>query len=310
MLVSVARKGPHAYTALFASALARVKSRFRHPNAKVVVWVQDLYSLGITETGQASGALARMMKSIEERVLRRASGVVVIHDRFRRYVVNQLSVKAARVTVVRNWSHVQSQLIVDRESARVRLDWRPSETIVLHAGNMGSKQALENVVDSARLAATNGAPVRFVLLGDGNQRVAIQELAVGLRTVEFIDPLPGDEFTDVLQCADILLVNERVGVAEMSVPSKLTTYYSTGLPVLAATDEGSITAEEISASGGGIRVDAGDPEALLAAVLTLRDDPVLGKELGSAGRRFRDRTLSEEAAIDNYDAWLGQLASA
>ena len=236
--------------------------------------------------------------------------MVVIHDRFRRYVVNQLSVKAARVTVVRNWSHVQSQLIVDRESARVRLDWRPSETIVLHAGNMGSKQALENVVDSARLAATNGAPVRFVLLGDGNQRVAIQELAVGLRTVEFIDPLPGDEFTDVLQCADILLVNERVGVAEMSVPSKLTTYYSTGLPVLAATDEGSITAEEISASGGGIRVDAGDPEALLAAVLTLRDDPVLGKELGSAGRRFRDRTLSEEAAIDNYDAWLGQLASA
>ena len=37
--------------------------------------------------------------------------------------------------------------------------------IALHAGNMGVKQGLENVVEAARQADATRSPVRFVLLG-------------------------------------------------------------------------------------------------------------------------------------------------
>ena len=59
----------------------------------------------------------------------------------------------------------------------------------------------------------------------------------------------------------------------MSVPSKLTSYFATGLPIIAATDAGSVTAEEIEASGAGIRVDADRPELIVKAAMELRNDP-------------------------------------
>ena len=298
-----------ASPALFSTAIASARALASARRPKVVVWVQDLYSLGMAETGQSRGGLARVMTSVESWVLQKASGVVVIHDRFRRYVVERLGVPEGQVEVVRNWSHVSVRQDVDRGSTRERLGWNGSETIALHAGNMGAKQGLENVIDAARIAQETGANVRFVLLGHGNQRAAIESRAVGLRTVEFIDPLPPADFEAALLSADVLLVNERAGVAEMSVPSKLTTYFSTGLPVVAATDEGSITAEEIDVSAAGLRVDAGDPAALLDAVLLLGSDPELSHRLGIAGRRFREGTLSQQAAIDKYDAWLGRVAS-
>src|SRR5690606_33378551 len=137
------------------------------------------------------------------------------------------------------------------------------ELVVLHAGNQGAKQGLENVVEAARAADAQGAPVRFVLLGDGSRRAALQAAASGIRSIQLVDPLPEDRFPAALAAADVLLVNELAGLAEMSVPSKLTSYFDAGRAVLAATSAGSTTAHEIQASGAGVRVDAEDPQALL-----------------------------------------------
>src|SRR5699024_8670264 len=154
---------------------------------------------------------------------------------------------------------------------------------VLHAGNMGAKQGLENVVAAARLATDRDLPVRFVLLGDGHRRQDLQRAATGEPRVQFLDPVPDAEFAVTLAAADVLLVNELPGLTEMSVPSKLTSYFATGLPVLGAVDPGSTTAEELVAAGAAPTVPAGDPAALVTAVERLRDDPELCRRLGAAG---------------------------
>jgi colanic acid biosynthesis glycosyl transferase WcaI len=107
----------------------------------------------------------------------------------------------------------------------------------------------------------------------------------------------------------VLLVNERPGVTEMAVPSKLTSYFSAGRPVLAATDAGSTTAEEITVSGGGVRVDAGAPGELLEAALRLGADKDHAQELGKSGLRYCMETLSEGTAIGQYDEWVRELAT-
>ncbi|MDH6463133.1 colanic acid biosynthesis glycosyl transferase WcaI [Micromonospora sp. A200] len=293
---------------LITSALAALRAR-RSRGLATGIWIQDLYSLGITETGQGGRSAATALKALESRTLRSATGVVVIHDRFHSFVTEKLGVPAGCVEVIRNWSHVDPPMEVDRAAVRNRRGWDPDVTVILHAGNMGAKQGLENVVEAARLADRQRAPVRFVLLGDGNQRARLQSLARNVTSIEFVAPLPDDEFRQTLGSADILLVNERTGMKEMSVPSKLTTYYSASLPVLAATDEASVTASEIDASGGGTRVAAGDPQALLDAALSLRADPARARALGAAGRRFRDTALGRDAALDHFEQWLVALAA-
>jgi glycosyltransferase involved in cell wall biosynthesis len=301
--------------ALFSSAAALLRARWSR-RLVTAVWVQDLYSLGMVETSQGGGRAASFMRNVESRALRCASGVAVIHDRFRDIAVADLQVAAERVEVIRNWSHVAPAPEIDREAWRRHLGWSPEETVILHAGNMGVKQGLENVVEAARLADAQRAPVRFVLLGDGNQRERLRSLAEGVRSLQFLAPLPDDEFQRTLVSADIFLVNELAGMREMAVPSKLTTYFAASRPVLAATDESSVTAAEVQASGGGVTVAAGDPRALLDAALALRFEPARALALGAAGRKYRDAVLSQDAALDHFERWLlalvdggtGQLA--
>ncbi|HZW41527.1 MAG TPA: glycosyltransferase, partial [Agromyces sp.] len=152
--------------ALFSTAVAGLRVRLTRRRPAHAVWVQDLYSRGVVETGQGGGVVARFMRAVESATLQRAHGVAVIHDRFRDYVVDELGVEHPKVQVIRNWSHVQSAVAFDRSAVRARFGWG-DETVVLHAGNMGAKQGLENVVEAARHADLDGSPIRFVLLGDG-----------------------------------------------------------------------------------------------------------------------------------------------
>lgn len=234
--------------------------------------------------------------------------MVVIHERFKETVVQDLGVLPEAVTVVRNWSHLEDKDPVDRAAVRARLGWRDDEYIVLHAGNMGVKQGLENVVAAARLANERNAHVRFVLIGDGNQRVALEHAAADVSSLQMLGSLPDREFKQALGAADALLVNEKPGVAGMAVPSKLTSYFSTGLPVIAATDSGSVTESEVLLSGGGVAVPAGDPNRLLAAAEALAADPPGAAAMGHAGRRFRDERLSSRASFDIYAQLLQDLA--
>ena len=74
----------------------------------------------------------------------------------------------------------------------------------------------------------------------------------------------------------------------MAVPSKLTSYFSSGKPILAATDSAGFTAGELAASGAGVCVPAGRPDLLLSEALRLATDRVLAAQLGEAGRRYCD----------------------
>lgn len=295
--------------ALFSTAFAALRTRFGFRRPATVVWVQDLYSRGIVETADGNGLTARLVAGFEAQIFRWCEGVIVIHDRFQSYLVSTLRLEETRTRVIRNWTHLAALPPGDVRKTREELGWEPEDIVVLHAGNMGKKQGLENVVNAARLASASDSRVRFVLMGNGNQRPALELAGAGIRRLEFVDSLPGDEFQHALRAADVLLVNELAGVRDMAVPSKLTSYFTAGVPVLAATDAGSVTASEIEASRGGVRVDPADPEALLNAAERLGNDKDLSNLLGNHGKRFREEILSEATAIGHYNEFITSLAT-
>lgn len=291
--------------ALFATATVLLRTKLTALRVPTVVWVQDLYTRGLAELadGQTASRAVRLISFVESWVVRSADRVATIHDSFAASV-RELGASAPAVDVVRNWTHIGSPLI-EREAVRRRRGWRDDETIVLHAGNMGKKQQLENVVEAARLADEQERPVRFVLLGHGSERRTLEELATGVQRVELWDPLPDEEYEATLHAADILLVNESPALREMAVPSKLTSYFATALPVVAATQSGSVTAAEVRSAGGGLVVDPGRPDLLLRAALTLREDRALAATLGRRGRAYGERRLSEASALAHLEEILG-----
>jgi glycosyltransferase involved in cell wall biosynthesis len=271
-------------------------ARYRRPS---VIVVQDLMANAAAQSGMAGGCKAAgPTRMLEGATLRRADHVVVVSNAFRETIQNY-RVPDERITELRNWSHF-GEPTCDRACARAALGWNPGETIVLHAGNMGLKQGLENVILTARLARAADPSIRFVLLGGGSQRARLEQLAGGLANVSFLDPLPEADFPNILAASDLLLVNERKSVIDMSLPSKLTSYFRAGRPVIAAVPDGS-TAAEIRRSQAGIVVAAEAPGELLNAIHQLAADPARASALGAAGSRYAHDVLCEAAVLANYE---------
>jgi colanic acid biosynthesis glycosyl transferase WcaI len=293
---------------LLATAMSMMRTRLTWRRPAVGILIHDLYSRGIEETGAASGVVARAVRTVESSAIRVADSVAVIHAGFAPELIEDLGVDGLRIREIRNWTHVSAPDPAASAAFRDAHNWSADETVILHAGNMGYKQGLENVIAAAEVAARSGSRARFVLLGDGNQRVSLEAIGAGIRNLQFLPPVSEEDFPAALGAADVLLVNERPGVAHMAVPSKLTSYFRSGKPILAATDPTGFTAGELAASGAGVCVPAGQPDLLLSEALRLAADLDLAGQLGEAGRRYCDELLSEEAALDRYEQWIIDLA--
>src|SRR5205823_1156316 len=152
--------------------------------------------------------------------------------------------------------------------------------------NMGAKQGLDGLVDVGRLAEERGSRVRVVLMGNGSQRAALAERAHGLSRVSLLESLPEGEFMSALAAADCLVLHEKPGVVEMSVPSKLTTYFAAGRPVVAATDERSGAAALLAASEAGLRVPAGAAGPILDAIEKIAADPAAAEQMSANGQAY------------------------
>src|SRR5882757_1804040 len=277
-----------------AAAGLRIARRFGVPG---VLLVQDLMGAAAAQSGiRGGGAVTTITNRMERSLVPRADAVAVIHESFVPRV-RAMGVPESRVHVIPNWTHIGPPHN-DRQSTPDKLGWAADETVMLHAGNMGLKQGLDVVVDAARRAGELPYRLRFVLIGDGNQRAHLQRIGRDLPNLSVLPPVPGDGFPDVLGAADVLLVTQRASVLDMSIPSKLTSYFAAGRPVLAAVAPGGGTAAEIERSGAGVVVAPEDPAALLDAALALRDRPDTRADLGRNGQRYAADRLDRAAGLD------------
>ncbi|WP_267246303.1 glycosyltransferase family 4 protein [Streptomyces sp. PR69] len=279
---------------------ARLAARWKVPYIPVV---QDLMGAAAEQSGiQGGDRAAAVAGRVEAYALRRATLVGVIHETFTERVA-AMGVSRERIRTVPNWSHVSAPSR-PREETRARLGWALGETIVLHSGNMGLKQGLEVLVEAARL----DPKTRVVLMGDGNQRQTLERLSADVPNLEIMEPVGDEDFPEVLAAADVLAVTQRASVLDMSVPSKLTSYFAAGRPVVASVADSGGTAQEVRRSGAGVLVPPEDPAALLAAVRELMDDPDASQRLGAAGPRHVAAHLSRAAGLARYDALIEEAA--
>jgi len=270
---------------------------------------QDLIGPASAQSGTQGGSRVTALTGAAERwTARKAAGVAAVSAGFFPYLT-RAGVPPERLFHLPNWVHV-AEPTADRAATRARLGWLPDQQIVLHAGNMGMKQGLEQVIEAARIAISTNARTRFVLLGDGNQRRNLERRAVGLLNCTFVDPVAFDHFPNMLAAADALLVSERASLRDMCLPSKLISYFAAGRPVVAVTPANSGTAAELRRAGAGIAVPPGRPGVLLLALAHLAGDAALRDRLGHAGSIYARDYLSAPAALARCSTFVERLLSA
>jgi len=290
---------------LSGGVLAWLASRkFRVPMGLIF---QDLMGPAAAQSGYRGGTrVAGLTRRTEAFIARKADAVATISDGFSTYLT-LAGVPSDRIQRVRNWTRFDVPTET-RDTTRAHLGWAPSDFVCLHAGNMGHKQGLDNLLKAAQLV--RNPQVKIVLAGDGNDRNRLigRAKALKVRNVSFVGLQPSGLFESMLQAADVLLLNQRNSVGEMNLPSKLVSYFAAGRPVIGAVAAGSNASREIEASGGGILVPPADGPALAQAIEALMDSPEHAADLGQRGLAYAQQYLTREASMARYDEFLGRLA--
>ena len=128
--------------------LASTASRIHRRPFGIIV--HDLLGLGAKLSGvEGGGGVAAAVERVELATARRASGLAIVAESFRPYFQDK-GVPANRIRRVRTWTR-RSEPSESPSATRSRLGWSEDTHFCVHAGNMGQKQGLDNILDAAAL---------------------------------------------------------------------------------------------------------------------------------------------------------------
>lgn len=245
--------------------------------------------------GPASAA-GRLSRVADRVACRLATLVLVDTPSHADYFVRATGISRDRVRVL--WLGAQEDVFGPQPEIE------PTPGLVVFHGTFVPLQGLPTIIRAAKLLEDKN--VRFRIVGDGQERPAIERLAreLGALNIELPGRVPREdiprEIAAAALCLGIFGTSEK---ARRVIPNKLFESLAVGRPVVTAD-----TPAIRSAFSGEVEVvPPGDSQALAAKVEALLANPARLDELSSAGRRRFERDYSEAALSRQLRGYIEEL---
>jgi colanic acid biosynthesis glycosyl transferase WcaI len=216
-------------------------------------------------------------------------------------VAQGLGVPADRLVLLPNWANLAAVRPLDRPSSfRASLGILDGQRVVLYTGNLGRKQGIALIADAARRSQDRQSPVVYVVSGDGAAREALASAAAahGLTNLLRLPLQPDESFNELLNLADVHLIVQDAGVADLVMPSKLTNMLASGRPVIATAAAGTALAELVRSQDVGTVVEPGNSAALADAVDSVLTDDERRRRQGGNARAYAEAFLDRDALLE------------
>jgi colanic acid biosynthesis glycosyl transferase WcaI len=282
---------------LFAAPAGLLAAKFC--GARAVLHVQDLEIDAAFGVHHLKGRLLKWLSNVvENRLLRSFDAVVTISGRMGDKLKDK-GVRPDRLSLVRNWVDLDKIKPMDRPSSyRAELGLSARRFVALYAGNVGAKQALNILLDAAEKLV--GEPdIVFVVVGDGPVKAGLVARYGRLPNVRFLPVQPEERLCDLLNLADVHVLPQDRGAADLVLPSKLGGMLASGKPCIVMADPGTELYEFLQ--GVVALLPPGDADALAKAVSALFRDPA------RQGAQPQIHDLSSLAAQHNLDRFKAVL---
>jgi glycosyltransferase involved in cell wall biosynthesis len=157
--------------------------------------------------------------------------------------------------------------------------------VVAYAGAHGIANALNTLIEAARLISDQRVAV--LLIGQGPEKEALRRLATayGISNVHFLPSVAREHIPALLAAMDALYIGlQRTSLFRFGIsPNKLMDYMMAAKPVIQAIDAGN---DMVADSGCGISLAPEDPRALADAIAQLAGLPAA--ERAAMGQRGRE----------------------
>lgn len=266
--------------------------------------LQDLHPEALALGGLLSkGFLYRTLFRIDVKNCRKAASLVVLSEDMR-LEIDVRGVDVDRVSVLNNF-------VVENLDPGVELPVellpRTDSFRVIYAGNMGSFQGLEALVDAAQLLAEE-KDIEFVFMGSGSAKQELQRRAGALNghSIHFVEQQTHSVAVKAIAVSDLAVLSLRPGMYRVAYPSKLMAYLEAGCPVLAIIENDAELGQIIRENGLGRTVPIADAPTIAAAILEQRETEEKNPEVL---RRYARDNFSREKILDRWSGLVARLAN-
>ena len=230
--------------------------------------------------GDRAPGMHRLLLWLERCSYRFADLVIVTNESFRRLATTRGRCPPEKIAVVRNNPDLSRFSCGSPQPGLMH----GAAFLAVYAGIMGTKAGVDRVIRAAyHIVHTRGRKdVHFALLGDGDCRPALQQLARSLQLEHYVS-FPGfvghQQLLAWLSTADLCLAPDPPNVAnQLSTSTKLMEYMSCGKPTICFD----LQEARYSAGSAAVYVRRDDSTLFGDAILELLDAPARRRRMGQA----------------------------
>jgi glycosyltransferase involved in cell wall biosynthesis len=267
-----------------------------------VLWVQDLWPESLSATGHVRNkTVLKLVERVVRFIYRRFDLLLVQSEAF----IAPVSTLASGTPVLYHPNCVDESFSAPAVADVPAVAGLDGGFSVMFAGNIGSAQSVEVIVEAATLLS-DIPDIHFVVLGDGSRRAWMMEEAKrrGLTNLYLPGRFPVETMPGFMQKASALLVTlADEEIFRFTVPSKIQAYLAVGRPILACLNgEG---ARLVAASGAGLTVPAEDGKGLAEAVLRMYNMSQHERDaMGKQGGVYHAKHFAHDMLVDRLSALL------
>ena len=242
-------------------------------------------------------SIAQATSALQAVVLRRADRIVTVTQRLGETISKAIARDRRLISVVPNGADIGP--VSNQDEARRELRLPPQSCVIGFVGNLTAWQGVDRLLHAFQIVLSQQGEGSLIIVGDGPERMNLEEEAMrlGIRSrVTFTGHVPHHLALKYISAFDVGVVPlsnrplyEHIGRS----PLKAYEYMACARPIVAGAFPG--LTEEILEAGCGIIAGEDSPAALAEAIVKLIREPLLGEEMGLAGRMYVERGHSWES---------------
>jgi glycosyltransferase involved in cell wall biosynthesis len=266
------------------------------------LWPQSLEAVGVVRNRSVLWLVDRLVRF----VYRHSDRILAQSKSFVPAIASQANGNE-KIVYFPSWSEpLPNPNSVERAS---EIETRPDLFTIVFTGNIGKAQDFAAVLDAVE--RLRDEPVRWIVVGDGREAHWLTEEIKRRALSQVVMPgrFPLERMSSFMSHADALLVSLRdEPIFSLTIPGKLQSYLSTGIPILAMLNgEG---ADIVTSAGTGIAVPAGEGAALAEAVQRLREmSPDARRAMGAKGPAYVRGHFDRDELVSRLEQLLSDMSS-
>lgn len=261
---------------------------------KVIYVTYDLYpEIAIrTKKIKENGYLANKMKKTSNKIFKNVNFVIALSSEMKEFIISNRDIDRDKVIVIPNWFKNDYKEIFYLNDGNLN---------ITYLGNMGIAQDMDTVINSM-IKLRNEENINFEFIGQGfKKEIILKEVKKhDLNNVKVNDFMVGKALKNKMNNSDVFIVSLKQGMSGLAVPSKIYHYLMLGKPLICILDKEMDISKEITDYGAGFIINNEDSDSFSKAILKLKNDFKLRKQMSENARKLYLDKYKEDINLDKY----------